>query len=384
MVRDDPSCRIVHRGLRFGRCIGSNILNLLITSVQARVQHEEFGKVAVSDAAVQDGCVACWQPLVAGLFGDGFAGLPRAFAGLVVLGTVGVGVIGRLVIVPHMQHRHLLMQATQVGIKTVLRVARAVINKLDKLLIGIVHASEALADLSAERRRIGIVFVDVVAQVQYGIQIVTVGDLAIGIEVAGRVVAARDDGEACLIDRARRGRPRAACQRMASTGREPIVVDRSGLQVLHVDLDCIVTLGARRHLSLTYDLLQGRVTGNAPFHRHGSRRHRRHPRPQHHGRGQWITTRHAMIEGGKERIELGDAARRADGLIAGGARTPLAEHVVTVVLGANADAEGNQRHRQQQEHADVHGLTLWNHSMVCTVHGMRRRIETARSIGEHA
>ena len=113
-----------------------------------------------------------------------------------VLCATAPGVVGDLVVVPDRDPRVLPVPLLQVRVGSVLGVAGAVIVEGDDLAIGLRDPPETRAVTVANVR----VLVDIVAEVQDGIEVGAVGNAAIRIEVAGRKVGARGDRETNLRD----------------------------------------------------------------------------------------------------------------------------------------------------------------------------------------
>ena len=88
-------------------------------------------------------------------------------------------------------------------------------------------ASELFADVTGIAGGVGIVFVDVVAQVQDGIQIVAVGQASVRIEETSGEVRAAHHAKAQMSGLITGGGcPGAPGQRVASVGRKTVVVHR--------------------------------------------------------------------------------------------------------------------------------------------------------------
>ena len=114
-----------------------------------------------------------------------------------VLCTVFVSIVSRLMIIPDGDKRMLLMYRPQIGVKAILRIAGAVIFQGHQLLIRKVIAFSGVAQgrVAVEVATGGGVLVNVIAQVNDGIQIGPLGYFLISTEVARLVVTARDNCE---------------------------------------------------------------------------------------------------------------------------------------------------------------------------------------------
>ena len=142
--------------------------------------------------------------------------------------------------------------------------------------------------------------VDVVADVDHGIEIVAVGDAAVDVEEAGGIVRAAERGEANAIDVAGRQRPRAADGRSLAAALEHVVVRPAGLQAPGVDLDGEVAV-ARSCATVPWATIceTAASVADAPSHSTGDVDRgvrRRDARPQDHAVGQRIAAGDAVAE----------------------------------------------------------------------------------------
>ena len=106
---------------------------MLIPVGQARFQHHQGGQVAdlvIAEAlAIIAFRFARRGPVIPGAQGRRAAGLPGAFIGIMVFGTVAIAVIGGLVIVPGHDPGRRGMERLQVRIGFVLGVAGNIIGQ---------------------------------------------------------------------------------------------------------------------------------------------------------------------------------------------------------------------------------------------------------------
>ena len=279
------------------------------------------GEAAVDDVRLR---VACGHPLVVRLQCHGLARGEAAFGGLVVFRAVHPGVVGDLVVVPHGDHGRGGVQRLQVGIGPVLGMARAVVGQAQDLVGRLGQA--------AQRRRVArgvaalAVFVEVVAQVHGGVQVAAPGGIGVHVEVAGRVVGAREHGQLHLGHAARGQGAGASRGRGGLEGLEAVVVGGGGLQARGVHLDRVVARGAGAHLAARHDAGEGGVAGHLPLHGDLGTEvgGRRDARPEHDAVGQRVAAGHAVRElyGGCVSVAAA-TGRQGQGAQRGGAQRDL-------------------------------------------------------------
>ena len=173
-------------------------LHLFVAPDHTGVEHMQRSQTAEIEAAVDLHQIAGigrthGHPFVPGLDGCGAAGRKAAFSGGgVVFGTVFVGVVGHLVVVPHGNQRQAGAENLAVWVRAVLGVAFAVIGQVQALVGGFHHAAQCLgigAGIAA-----GTVLVNEVTQV-HGKLCARLGRFGIHIEVARRVVGATEHSQ---------------------------------------------------------------------------------------------------------------------------------------------------------------------------------------------
>ena len=170
----DRTVRVVDRTARRGRLLGAE---------GAQVQQGQVGELAEAQPAVGGARDrrADRHPLEVGLLGGRLAVRPGALGALgVVVRAAGPGVVGELVVVPDRDDRRLVVQGLQIRVGLVLAVPGAVVGERDDLVGGRVRAD----DRAAGRVLAGLVLVDVVAEVQPGVQVATGREMAVRGEVA--------------------------------------------------------------------------------------------------------------------------------------------------------------------------------------------------------
>ncbi len=313
----------------------------LLAAVAAQVEHGQVGEPAELQVAVDLHAVAGdsragepdGHPLVVGGARDGLAGGPVALVGLVVLGAAGPGVVRGLVVVPGGDPRDGSVEGLQVGVGLVLRVALPVVGQAHHLVARLVGADDAV------RLAVGVlpraVLVDVVAHVQHRVEVAAGGEVAVGREVPGLPVGARDQGEAEPVGRGG-GRRRGACEpdrgARAVEG-EAVPVVRRRDQPLGVDLDGVVAVRAGHRRAVRDDPAEVGVGGHLPADAHprtGARARQGvggggHPGPQHDGARQRVTGRDPVAEGGRGGGSGREVGRRGScGPGQGGAHTERA------------------------------------------------------------
>ena len=187
------------------------------------------------------------HPLEVGLLGGGLARGPVAFTGVVVLGASGVGVVGRLMVVPGTDPRQVEMRGLQVRIGLVLAVPGPVVGQRHDLVQRVVGAHDA----GAPTEFCSAVLVDVVAQMHDGVEPWLSREVPVGTEVTGFPVGARHHAEAnlCHVRGGGGSGLRLTHRRRRTGGRptgdvEPEVVVGVRCQTAGIDLHGEVLLGA--------------------------------------------------------------------------------------------------------------------------------------------
>ena len=213
------------------------------------------------------------------------------------------------------------MGVLQVGVGLVLGVPLPVVGERDHLVGRLVRSDVPL--VLAVAVLAGGVLVEVVPEVDDGVQVVALGEAAVGVEPTGLPVGAGDDPEAqvlwqCIVSRSGAG---AADPAGDAVIREAVVVPGGGLQALHVDLDGVVTAWPGGELPAADDVAEPLVSGDLPEHgdlravaRAGrAGRGRRDPGPDDHGLRLRVTGRDAVLEVLPAGRGAGRSCARADG-----------------------------------------------------------------------
>ncbi len=239
--------------------------------------------------------------------------LPR----LVLVRSMCPAAVGDLVVVPRGDERHRSVQRLEVAVGLVLRVPAAVVAQADDLARRVVPAHVLVA--VAVRVLAGLVLIQVVAEVDHGVEVSPLGEVPVRVEPARLPVGARHDPEPQPLRRAaRRGcRPRSPRARHGVDVGEAEPVVRRRRQPGRVELDRVVAPGVGVDRAGAHDVRECVVEGDLPAHR-GARpvarpRHRllgrSHPGPQHHGVRERITRGDSMAERRHRRRRCG---RRQD------------------------------------------------------------------------
>ncbi len=318
----------------------------LLVAVGAEVEHRDLGQLAERQPPEEPGAVAevggavhpQRHPLVVRAVGAG-APLPVVTLALVVvLGAVAPLVVGDLVVVPRDDPRVLRVQVLQVRVGLVLRVPAAVVGDRHHLARRVV-GPDVLVALPHPVLTRG-VLVEVVAEVEHGVEVVAPREVAVRREPAGLQVGARDDAEPEVAGRraaARRGAGAADPAARAVVG-EPVVVPGRRLQAGHVDLDGVVAARAGAEPAAAHDLAEAGVGGDLPPHGHrrplARARRRRLGRgdagPDQHGLGLGVAggdavRKHAVVT--RRRSSLSRPGRRGLGVRDDGTAAPVARTV---------------------------------------------------------
>lgn len=215
-----------------------------------QAQRGEIADLVDAVAIAQVFGLAAGRPVVPGAQGGGATRVPATLAFIVVLGAIAPGIVRRLVVVPAHDPGRCGVQRLQVGIGLVLGVASDVVRMGDDLVPRIRDPVQRLG--IAGRVFAHRVFVDVVAEVENEVELVILGRLAIGVEMAGREVGAGKDpdpegGDVALGQRARDadGRVRVVQPKaveIALPRLEPGSEDLQRAQRLGLDVGDVLTL----------------------------------------------------------------------------------------------------------------------------------------------
>jgi diguanylate cyclase (GGDEF)-like protein/PAS domain S-box-containing protein len=243
------------------------------------------------------------DPLVPRLQRGRLTVLPRTILGLVVLARTSCPrVVAELMVVQRVDEGMQGMDALHVGVEPVVGVAAPVVLEASTL-VGWIHLP---TDLWSDRLPVvGRVLVDVVAEMEDEVDLLSIGDPSVSVEVAGRVLGAR----ACREPEVLGGRG----ERLGSAyfgplpeGSEAVVVGPSGRESRHVDLDGVIVLGARG-LGAGGDLV-GQLEALRHPPRHFDRLGGRggHPRPDHDAVGARVAARDPMQERTTSAVHGGD------------------------------------------------------------------------------
>jgi len=135
---------------------------------------------------------------------------------LMIFGAVPPAVIGRLMIVPHHDHREAAMEALQVGIGAIGGVAQPIVGQGDDLA----GRFDQAAGQRLRRGRVfsALIFVEIVAEVEHEVEIVAPGGMGVGVEPAEGQVRAGEDADPIAIERPFRQGTRAADRRECTGG----------------------------------------------------------------------------------------------------------------------------------------------------------------------
>ena len=280
------------------------IVQLLFAPNQAGIQHVQGDKTAKVEAAVDDVGLrdAGRHPLVIGLKGCGTAQFEIAFIGLMVLGAVLPGVVGDFMVVPHRNHRHGCMQGLQIRVRLVLGMALAVVGQHQQFIGRVGHPSQR----GGIGRGIAIrgVLVDVIAQVNGGVQVGALGGFGIDVEVAGRVVRAGKHRQLDLACTACGQGLRLADRRLLIDDAEAIEISGCGAELVDIDLDRIVDRCAGGREPETHDVAERFVRCNLPANIDRPGGIGCDSSPEHHPVRQRVAARHAMFPADRNLLDL--------------------------------------------------------------------------------
>ena len=186
--------------------------------------------------------------------------------GVVRVGAARPGAVGELVVIEGGDHREGGVHRLDVGVAVVLGVAGAVLLEGAALPERIEVAADVGAGRLSLRGDVGSL-VDVVAQVEEKVEILSLGDPRVGVEVAGVELGARADREADPLGVASGERPRPGHRRGLAVDRESVEVDAVGLEVLDLDHDGVIALGASDRRPGADGLSQRGVARDRPLDR---------------------------------------------------------------------------------------------------------------------
>ena len=233
------------------------------------------------------------HPLEVGLDGSRPPHEPVAFffLDLVVLGAVRVGVVRDLVVVPDAYEGVEAMDLLEVGIRLVLRVPGPVVREGGDLLVRLGHPPEPGPVAVVAVR----VLVEVIPEVEDGVEIVPLGDPPVHVEVPEGQVGAGDEGQPDMVRVPRQGL-RPAHRRPLPERLEAVVVRRAGFQSGGGHLEGVVALGAGCRLPFRDDLLHSGIARHLPADGHPVVRRTRNAGPEQHPIGERIAARHPVGE----------------------------------------------------------------------------------------
>ena len=227
---------------------------MLVAADDPCIQHVQVHQVAKAEAAGDGFLVSVRDrpdrhPFKVGPQGIEFTVTEITLIGVVVLSTVPPGVVGYFVVIPDSDERHLAVQLPQMIIAPVNRVAMAVILQGDELTV--IRRRERTAHgfclRGAIAIRVAVVLIEIIPQMQHGIQVIQARDFPIHVEVAGGVIGAGHHGKPHLAHRTLWKGLRHAGRGGASGGAETVVIALAGHQTPNIHLECVIVLsrGAR-------------------------------------------------------------------------------------------------------------------------------------------
>ena len=233
------------------------------------------------------------HPLEVGLDGGRPPHEPVAFffLDLVVLGAVGVGVVRDLVVVPDTHEGVEPVHLLEVGIRLVLRVPGPVVREGGDLLVRLGRPPEPGAVAVVAVR----VLVEVVPEVEDGVEVVPLRDPPVHVEVAERQVGAGDERQPDMVRVPRQGL-RPAHRGLFAERLEAVVVARAGFQAGGGHLEGVVALRSGSRLPFRDDLLHCGIARHRPADGHPLVRRSRHAGPEQHPVGERVAARHSVGE----------------------------------------------------------------------------------------
>ncbi len=225
-------------------CAEGHAVGLLVAEASL-VEHPQVDVTSETNASMdaeprRAGDAAHGQPLQPGLPTASRPRRPRALAGIMVLGPTPPGVVGDLVVVPHSDHRMAGVHGLKVTVEPVAPVSGPVVGQRGALVCGVGVPGGYRAGQAFAQRTVGTVLVDVVAEVEHGINVLLC-KMAIGREESPVVVGAGHHAQAhrrVCIDR--RGRSGSADRGTGTEGAESVPVPLAGFEPRHVDVHGVV------------------------------------------------------------------------------------------------------------------------------------------------
>ena len=166
---------------------------LLVPAIEARVQHDQRQKIAIAKVP-ENACAlalridAYRHPLYVCAGGSIHSRIPAAVLFIVILCTIAPGVIAYFVVVPHRDHRMRGMHGLQIRVGLVLGMPAPIVGERNDFVRWIRQPAElfrVLCRVSSEP-----VIVQVIAEVNDRIEVVTVRDLAVSVEIPVGIIGA--------------------------------------------------------------------------------------------------------------------------------------------------------------------------------------------------
>ena len=194
-------------------------------------------------------------------------------------------------VVPYDDPRVPEMSGLQVRVGAVLGVADPVIFQRDSFARRFMRAIATTP-----------VLVDIVAEVQHRVEIIAFRETAIGVEIPAGIGRTRNHSEAGALGRSRRRGPGAPDRRNAVHRPEAIIEGGAVRQPGRIELDRPIQRRIGRFPAGRDPIGEVRVACHLPVYRDGLVPLGRYARPEDHGIGERIPTRHAMR---KERLRAG-------------------------------------------------------------------------------
>ena len=189
------------------------------------------------------------------------------------------------------------MGSLKVWIALVERMPGPIVRKTDNLVGWLCDAPDLGPDGHAIVVGCRAIFIDIVAQMQHGIDALKLGNGLIGVEKTCRIERAAGHGQHHILDRADGQGPPTAHWRGHALADEAVVIVRAWLKAANIDLDRMVTGRIGHRLALRNDRLEARIGGQFPAHHRLSLCRRADPRPNDQTIRQRITAGDAVGEG---------------------------------------------------------------------------------------
>ena len=190
------------KGWRVGFAIGpievATIAQLFVTRRKPGLDHQQASNVAEVEDAIDRQFITKWltdrHPLVIGLDSAGLAINPQPLIGLVIFCPVLKTIIGGFMIIPDHDPRGLGVGRLELRIGFVLSVAHPVVGQADNLTVGRVrplagHGGVHPVGLGSA------ILVDIVAQVQHGIDPFKCRNGPVGVEITSGIKRTRRDSQ---------------------------------------------------------------------------------------------------------------------------------------------------------------------------------------------